>query len=56
MTYQEQQTSCDLCNVEYNHHKEGLTTECGTSCCDSCSEDYVKFIHTGDEVFAFLED
>jgi hypothetical protein len=56
MIYQEQQTSCDLCAAKYNHYKEGLTTECGTSCCDSCSENYVKFIHTGDEVFAFLDD
>ena len=50
------ESKCDLCAAKYNHHKEGTTTECGTSCCEACCESYVKFVHTIDEVYAFLED
>jgi len=49
------ESKCDLCAAKYNH-QEGVTTECNTSCCESCSEDHVKFIHTGDECYAYLVD
>ena len=54
--YDNHQVDCDLCGDEYDHRLEGATTECGTCCCEACCVDSVEWVHTDDEVFAYLKD
>jgi hypothetical protein len=55
-SYSNHQVECDLCDDTFDIRLEGATTECGTCCCEACCEESVEFVHTDDEVFAYLTD
>ena len=54
MTYRV--TTCDLCDDPFDYNLEGATTECGHVVCESCCEDRVEWVHTDDDVFAYLTE
>ena len=49
-------TECDLCNDSFDLRLDGATTECGHVVCEACCEESVEFVHTDDEVFAYLTE
>ena len=55
--YDNHQVECDLCEDEYDHRLEGATTECGACVCESCCDSgAVRYHHTDDECFVYLND
>ena len=56
-SFDNHQVDCDLCeDTSFDIRLEGATTECGHAVCEACCEDSVEFVHTEDEVFAYLID
>ena len=56
-SYDNHQVTCDLCDDDFDSRLEGATTECGTVVCESCCDSgEVRFHHTDDECFVYLND
>lgn len=55
-SYSNHQVECDLCDdtTTFDIRVEGATTECGHVVCEACCEESVEFVHTDEEVFAYL--
>lgn len=49
-------TNCDLCDELFHYENEGAITECGHEVCVSCCSDRVEWVHTEEEVFAYLTE
>ena len=55
-SYYNHQTICDLCDEWFDNRLSGLVTECGTTCCDACTDEHVQFLHTDSDCFAYLNE
>lgn len=55
-SYDNHQVDCDLCDETFDIRLEGATTECSHIVCEVCCEESVEWVHTDDEVFAYLTE